>query len=111
MASVNGIKYDSSSWKGTSVANRDYRHSGDDTEYRRKSAKPKKSPKKGCPGNDYNAHVYEWFLVHYDEGFVSKGLEKSCVGCEKVYTTKFFAVDSLIENTEVYGTKRKKRLY
>lgn len=107
MASVNGIKYDSSSWKGTSVANRDYRHSGDDTEYNRKSAKPKKTPKKGCPGNDHKAHVYAWFLVHYREGWIKKSLEKTCVGCDKVYTKRYFCIERDLENTDIYETRYK----
>lgn len=73
-----------------------------------KSAKTKARPKKGCPGNDYNEHVYVWVAETRDAPWLSEDLffefygfhkyeYKVCAGCDKrmkyrlsaEYTKKF----------------------
>lgn len=71
-------------------------------DYRPSSRRRKPKKKKGCPGNDYKAHVYVWVeTLHYRSrltayGFVEdksrppyKVREKTCCGCSKVTRRKY----------------------
>ena len=70
-------------------------------DYPRKSKKAKPKKKKGCPGNDYKAHVYVWVETkHYREVLNGWGWtldktryyivnRKTCCGCGKVTKSKY----------------------
>lgn len=96
-------------WGYTSVIKRDFNAgkvevSDFDDEFRHAKVAKKKKPKKkrGCPENDYKAHVYVWVEEkHYRSRYTPNGFvedrsrppytvrEKTCCGCGHVTNRKY----------------------